>query len=110
MTSNVYEQTLIHWTKLIEPFFTKSTRFVTVDTKQRFCTYIQSPPENPEEKYWVSNRTPMLIFRDNAINDYIHNYEPGSHRKADIRLKEYVDTKIKDKMPEHDILHKKSNA
>jgi hypothetical protein len=99
MTSNIYEQTLIHWAKVIEPFFPENTRFVTVDTKQRFCIYVQSPPENPEEESRIPNRATMLAFTDEAINEYIFNYEPGSHRKADIMLKKFVATKLRDRMP-----------
>lgn len=103
MTGNIFEQTLNHWILLIEPFFPKNTRFVAVDTKERFCIYIQVPFENPDEGYRISNRTIILIFTDEAINEYIHNYETGSHRKADIRLKELMATKLMEQMSESDI-------
>jgi hypothetical protein len=100
MTSNIYEQTLIHWTKLIEPFFPKDTRFVTVDTKNKFCIYIQPPDDNKWRKvHWKIT----LAFTEEAINEYIHSYEPGSHRKADIRLKEFVAAKLKNHKLRRDI-------
>jgi hypothetical protein len=68
MTSNIYKQTLIHWAKIIEPIFPENTRFVTVDTKQRFCIYIQSPCENPEEEFRIPNRTAELVFTDEAFD------------------------------------------
>lgn len=106
MTSNIYEQTLIHWAKIIEPFFPKNTRFVTVDTRQRFCIYIQSPFENPEEKSWIPNRATELAFTEEAINEYIYNYEPSSHGKTDIMLKQFVATKLRNRMPGCNTLQK----
>ena len=100
MTSNIYEQTLIHWTKLIEPFFPKNTRFLTVDTDNTFCIYIQSPLENSKEETRISYCKIILAFTDEAINEYIHNYELGSHRKADKRLKEFVASELQN----HDTL------
>jgi len=100
MTSNVYEQTLNHWAKVIEPFFPKDTRFMTV-TDNTFCIYIQSPLESSGEESRRLYYKIILAFTDEAVNEYIHNYEPGSHGKADIRLKEFVAAKLKDKMPEH---------
>ena len=105
MADNIYEQTLIHWTKLIEPFFPKDTRFVTVDTKNTFCIYIQ-PSEDDEGQSKTLYRKIILTFTDEAINEYIYCYEHGSHRKADIRLKEFVAARMKNHKPEHDTLQK----
>lgn len=77
-----------------------------MDTKQRFCIYIQSPSENPDEEFRIPKRTAELVFTDEAINEYIYNYEPGSYRKADIMLKKSVSTKLIDRMPGRDTLQK----
>jgi hypothetical protein len=105
MISNIYEHTLIHWTKLIEPFFPKNTRFMTVDTENTFCIYIQ-PPEDDERRSQTLYRKIIFAFTDEAINEYIYYYERGSHRKAEIRLKEFVAAKLKNHKPDHDTFQK----
>jgi hypothetical protein len=103
MTDNIYEQTLNCWARLIEPFFPKDTRFETMDTKNSFCIYIQ-PPKYKEVNSRISYRRIILTFTDEAIDEYIHSYEPGSHRKADIRLKDFVASKLKTRKRERDLL------
>jgi hypothetical protein len=90
----------MHWTKLIEPFFPKNTRFVIIDTKDIFCIYIQTAEDN---KRHTVHRKITIAFTEEAINEYIHNYEPGSPRKADIRLKEFVAAKLTNHKPRYDI-------
>jgi hypothetical protein len=93
--ADIYEKVLNHWVKLINHFFPRNAKF-------RVCTVDYNYSINidwkiNEKSEGLQEKSLKIIIIDEAINDYIFNYSPGSHKTADIRFKAFVSDKMKNR-------------
>ena len=97
--ADIYEKVLNHWVKLINHCFPRDAKFRVSAVDYNYSIIIAWRVDGKSEE--LQEKSLKLIITDEAINDYIFNYSPGSHTKAHSRFKAFVSDKMKN--PDGDI-------
>ncbi len=94
MLVNNIDDALNHWIVCLSPYFSENAKFKVIHTRTKLGILIQwlliTEPDQP-----VRWRKIILLFTDEAVNEYIYNYAPGSREKSDLRLKALIEDRVR---------------